>query len=37
MLRLPAAGFDSVRVAVTLALSTSLTTMSIRFSGVSSV
>src|SRR6185503_20849688 len=33
----PAAGFDKVKVAVTLALSTSLTTISIRFNGVSSV
>ena len=37
MLKLPAAAFDSVTVAVTFALSTSLTTMSIRFSAVSSV
>ena len=35
--KLPAAVLDSVRVTVTLALSTSLTTMSARFSGVSSV
>ena len=34
---LPAAAFDKVSVAVTLALSTSLTTMSVRLSGVSSV
>jgi hypothetical protein len=37
VLRLPAAAFDKVSVAVTLALSTSLITMSVRFSGVSSV
>ena len=35
--KLPAATFDRVRVAVTLALSTSLATMSVRFSAVSSV
>ena len=35
--RLPAAGMESVSVAVTLALSTSLTTMSVRFFAVSSV
>ena len=35
--RLPAAGFDSVSVTVTFALSTSLTTISVRLSGVSSV
>ena len=33
----PAAAFDSVSVAVTFGLSISLTTMSVRFSGVSSV
>src|ERR1043165_749305 len=33
----PAGGFESVRVTVTFALSTSLTTMSIRLSAVSSV
>ena len=33
----PAAMFDKVRVAVTLVLSMSDTTMSVRFSGVSSV
>jgi hypothetical protein len=37
VLRLPAAGSLSVRVMVTLVLSTSLTTMSTRSSGVSSV
>src|ERR1043166_4324733 len=35
--KLPAAGLDRVNVAVTLALSASLITMSIRLSGVSSV
>ena len=35
--RLPAAGSDSVSVAVTVALSTSLTTISVRLRGVSSV
>jgi len=37
VLRLPAARFERVSVTVTLGLSTSLTTMSVRFSGVSSV
>ena len=37
MFRLPALALDSVKVAVMLALSTSLTTMSVRFSAVSSV
>jgi hypothetical protein len=37
VLRAPAALFDSVSLTVTLALSTSETTMSVRFSGVSSV
>src|SRR5688572_23965907 len=37
VLRLPAAVVDSVNVAVTLALSASDATMSVRFSGVSSV
>ena len=37
MVRLPAAGLDRVRVAVTLALSTSLATMSMRLSAVSSM
>ncbi len=37
VLRLPAAVFDSVSVTVTFALSTSATTMSVRFSAVSSV
>ena len=37
VLRLPATGFERVSVAVTVALSTSLTTMSTRFSAVSSV
>ena len=35
--KLPAATFERVRVAVMVALSTSLATMSIRFSAVSSV
>ncbi len=35
--RLPAAALDKVSVTVTLALSTSLTTISVRLSGVSSV
>jgi len=35
--KLPAATSESVRVTVTLALSTSLTTMSVRLSAVSSV
>ena len=35
--KLPAARSESVRVTVTLALSTSLTTMSVRLSAVSSV
>ena len=37
MFRLPAAAFDSVSVAVTLALSVSLMTMRRRISGESSV
>ena len=37
VVKLPAAEFDSVNVAVTLALSTSEMTISVKFSGVSSV
>ena len=37
VLKLPAAALDNVKLAVTAGLSTSLTTMSVRFSGVSSV